>query len=192
MPEIKTVHEHIAWSYANLARAHAALTDGRIKYKQIHHIIRSKLYNGLLTGKMNITSFYEDEKLKTTALPCCSYCGSRYKLSLDHLIPRMKKGSDAPENLVLACRSCNSSKGSRDLMKWCNEKKKFPGIFLLRRYIKLIYLYCNQENLLELTLEDVRSRELPFDIFELPYEFPPLAELVLTPAARQETSSETG
>jgi hypothetical protein len=27
-PKIHTVREHVAWSYANLARAHAALDDG--------------------------------------------------------------------------------------------------------------------------------------------------------------------
>jgi hypothetical protein len=34
--------------------------------------------------------------------------------SVDHVIPRSKGGTDAPQNLVLACRSCNSSKGNRE------------------------------------------------------------------------------
>ena len=46
-PQIATVLQHIAWSYANLARAHAAIESGATSYGRIHHIIRSKLFKGL-------------------------------------------------------------------------------------------------------------------------------------------------
>lgn len=44
----------------------------------------------------------------------CHYCGSGDNLCLDHRIPHSKGGSDDPENLVAACRSCNSAKGVKD------------------------------------------------------------------------------
>jgi len=75
-------------------------------------------------------------------------------------------------------------------MRWCIEKNNFPSVFVLRRYIKLIYLHCKQENLLDLTLEEIRQVELPFDIFALPYEFPPLSELALAPAVRDTPSED--
>lgn len=34
-------------------------------------------------------------------------------LEMDHVIPESKGGSGAAENLVLACRRCNRSKGSK-------------------------------------------------------------------------------
>ncbi len=38
-------------------------------------------------------------------------------LELDHVIPECKGGSGAPDNIVLACRTCNRSKGHRDAPK---------------------------------------------------------------------------
>ena len=48
----------------------------------------------------------------------CVYCGSGEMLSLDHVIPRSKGGTDSAENLVAACQPCNSSKRDRDLTEW--------------------------------------------------------------------------
>ena len=115
-PMIETVWDHIAWSYANLARADAALIEGCLKYKRHHHIIRSKLFSGLRTGKMSMRSLYDDERLKMTLPQACCYCGSAEALSLDHLIPRFRGGEDEGDNLVWASRRCNSSKGSADLL----------------------------------------------------------------------------
>jgi len=44
----------------------------------------------------------------------CRYCG-RFDahLSIDHMMPQSRGGSHKIENLVTACRSCNSSKGAR-------------------------------------------------------------------------------
>lgn len=42
----------------------------------------------------------------------CVYCGATERLSIDHIIPVTACGSDDPENLVCACRSCNASKGN--------------------------------------------------------------------------------
>ena len=41
----------------------------------------------------------------------CAYCGNRSrKLTIDHVIPLAKRGTHTPENLVPACKSCNSRK----------------------------------------------------------------------------------
>lgn len=42
----------------------------------------------------------------------CQYCGAKSKLTIDHVIPRCKGGEDSWENLVVACSSCNTKKGS--------------------------------------------------------------------------------
>ena len=45
----------------------------------------------------------------------CRYCGCRapeVKLTVDHVLPVALGGSDEPENLVAACRDCNSGKSS--------------------------------------------------------------------------------
>lgn len=43
----------------------------------------------------------------------CRYCRSQSDLSVDHVIPRSCGGGDEIDNLVVACRSCNSKKGAR-------------------------------------------------------------------------------
>lgn len=178
-PTPKTVREQIAWSYANLARAHAALEHGVTEYQRVHHVIRNRLYHGLLSGKMAMRSLYDDERLKMTAPQACYYCGATSNLTVDHLIPRIQGGADDVDNLVWACRSCNSSKQGRDLMVWAASKGFFPSILLLRRYIKVVARYCDDNGLMNVRLNRVTELQSPFDLRLLPTEFPPLTELML-------------
>lgn len=41
----------------------------------------------------------------------CQYCGTQKDLTLDHLIPKAKGGKTSWNNLVTACKKCNSLKG---------------------------------------------------------------------------------
>ncbi len=56
----------------------------------------------------------------------CVYCGSKDNLCLDHAYPVILGGSDDFENLVCACKSCNSGKAGRTpyqaKMKFKNKK----------------------------------------------------------------------
>lgn len=42
----------------------------------------------------------------------CVTCGSGDDLTLDHVVPWSRGGSDAADNLQTMCRPCNSSKGA--------------------------------------------------------------------------------
>lgn len=42
----------------------------------------------------------------------CRNCGSRHKLSIDHIIPVSKGGQTIKENLQTLCTSCNVKKGN--------------------------------------------------------------------------------
>ena len=176
-PEIRTVKEQIAWSYANLARADAALKGGVTEYRRVHHIVRSKLYQGLISGKMSIRSLYHDERLKMTLPQACYYCGSKQNLAVDHLMPRIKDGPDEADNLIWACRRCNSSKQGRDMLAWMHSKAVSPPILLLRRYLKIVARYCEQHEYMDAELAQIADVDLPFDLFLLPGKFPPLGEL---------------
>lgn len=178
-PPIETVRQHIAWSYANLARAHAAVEAGFVSYGRLHHMIRARLFKGLTTGAMQMRTFFDDEKVKFTYPQECCYCGTTVTLSIDHLIPQIKGGADYSDSFVCACKSCNSSKGGRDLLDWCRIKGSFPSILLLRRYVKLVARYCGDHELLDAPLSDASQQSLPFNLQLLPYEFPTLNTLVL-------------
>lgn len=43
----------------------------------------------------------------------CVYCKSDENLSIDHIIPVIKGGTNDPSNLQTLCRSCNSRKGTK-------------------------------------------------------------------------------
>ena len=175
-----TIREQIACSYANLARAHSALRRGAPKYTTVDHMIRAKLQRGLIDGTMRMGSLYDDERIKMTAQQVCSYCGDTDRLCADHLIPKMRGGPDASDNLILACRRCNSSKGGRDLLEWMTAKELFPPLLLLRRYIKIVARYCEEHGRLDSALDRLDDEaSMPFDVRLLPTRFPPLHELTM-------------
>jgi 5-methylcytosine-specific restriction endonuclease McrA len=43
----------------------------------------------------------------------CVYCGDRYNLTIDHIVPTSRGGKTSFENCVTSCRECNNTKGSR-------------------------------------------------------------------------------
>lgn len=51
----------------------------------------------------------------------CAYCGLKAKLTMDHIIPLSRGGLHCLENIVPACTSCNSKKGTKSLLEWYPE-----------------------------------------------------------------------
>ena len=172
--------ELIHWSYANLAMAHHGVSHGLVKYNHLCFMIRAKLYKGLNDGTMSIRTLFDDEKVKLQTGQCCNYCGATQHLSLDHIFPQARGGSDNPENLVYACRTCNSSKGKKDLMQWMAYRNKFLSLMIIRRYLKLVYGYCQARQLLEYPVHQAENLNLPFDPALLPVKFPQPGKLVLS------------
>jgi hypothetical protein len=53
----------------------------------------------------------------------CTYCGKEnLPLQIEHLIPRVKGGSNRVSNLCLACEKCNLAKGTRSLEEFLKKK----------------------------------------------------------------------
>ena len=53
----------------------------------------------------------------------CVYClRSDVPMTLDHIVPQCRGGSNLPTNLVSACRSCNSSKNKTALADWTSPE----------------------------------------------------------------------
>lgn len=167
---IDTVGELLHWSYANLAMAHSAVTAKAEKYGRIQFMVRARLFAGLNKQTMSIGPLADDERLKMVLPQACCYCASREHLSVDHLIPTKRGGANSGDNLVWACRSCNSSKGARDALEWLAEKGQFPPLLLLRRYLKLAIEMCRERDLLNTPIAD--APELPFALAAVPKSFP--------------------
>jgi HNH endonuclease len=176
LPEIKTVKEKIAWGYANLAGFQVLLNGAK---KPAHFMVHAKLFRGLCDGAMKVTSLYSDERSKMFSDPRCAYCWTMEAKTADHLLPRIEGGSDASANLVKACRTCNSSKGKKDVFAWFREKEVFPPIDVMQRYMKLAWEHHNAEgdidkDWLNLTVQS------PFRLDLLPDSMPSFQEVSLS------------
>ena len=70
----------------------------------------------------------------------CVYCGSSHikSLTLDHVIPQSKGGKDSWDNLVTACRSCNSEKADLTLEEYGKEipEPKRPHYLMLMKQMQ--------------------------------------------------------
>ena len=53
----------------------------------------------------------------------CAYCGKKIeRATQDHVVPLSHGGEYAIHNIVPACRSCNSSKGNRNMEEWYRQQ----------------------------------------------------------------------
>ena len=189
--KIEIVRELIYYSYANLAMAHAAVDKKQEKYVMYNFMIRAKLFKGLKDGTMNMRTIFDDEKVKLQTGQICNYCGSTEKLALDHIFPQKYGGQDNAENLIFACKTCNSSKGKKDLMEWMAYRGEFLPLMIIRRYLKLTFKYCNENGLLDKKIEDLKGLELPFKIELLPTNFPKPNELKLNIETKSTDKQQT-
>lgn len=48
----------------------------------------------------------------------CAYCGSEEELTLDHITPRSKGGSEKVTNVLCACKKCNNDKAHQKWYDW--------------------------------------------------------------------------
>jgi hypothetical protein len=62
----------------------------------------------------------------------CAYCGASVedgtKLTLDHITPYVKGGSNHESNLVTCCLTCNSSRGARAMRTFAAAVAEYRGI----------------------------------------------------------------
>lgn len=56
----------------------------------------------------------------------CQYCGSTRNLTIDHIVPRCRGGTDEWTNLAIACSSCNTKKGHKPLEQTGLKLRKKP------------------------------------------------------------------
>lgn len=63
----------------------------------------------------------------------CLNCGSDVDLTVDHILPKAKGGTDDMENLQTLCLTCNSVKGCRLINRGSPIKLQFGSISLLHK-----------------------------------------------------------
>jgi 5-methylcytosine-specific restriction endonuclease McrA len=62
----------------------------------------------------------------------CAYCGASGPLQRDCILPISRGGRYTLENVVPACRGCNTSKGNAEVTTWMRRKRLDERAFLVR------------------------------------------------------------
>jgi len=129
---VKTVRDLIYWEYANLIAKGAAFEGN-------YGFIMSR-FQKLKRGEIQWSEVSREDRLMVErGKTQCVYCGSNANLSWDHLIPVSKGGPNIISNQVVACRSCNSSKGDKDIFEWyAGRHEEMPGL-VKGKYLKLVF-----------------------------------------------------
>jgi 5-methylcytosine-specific restriction endonuclease McrA len=83
---------------------------GRARYARYYHARRMAM------GGPSTLTAAEWEAIKTEQGYRCRYCDQLAPLTMDHVIPVSKGGTHTRENVVAACKPCNSRK--RDRLIW--------------------------------------------------------------------------
>ena len=168
--------EYLYWSYANLQMLHYAVNVGKTKYDRMCYMIRAKAFKAYKEGRWNIHDLLEFNVEKIRQNNYCWYCGKEMetaKLTKDHVFPRSKGGDNDMDNIIMVCKTCNSSKGDMDLFEWYAEiRKEWPPINVFVHYLKNIYLYSVESGLMDKHCEELDAMDLPFNWRYIPVDYP--------------------
>jgi len=96
----KTAADHKRWNEANPEKCAA--------HKQQR---RARLAN-VISEDFDITDLFKRDGEE------CRYCEATENLTIEHVKPISEGGPNTLDNCVVACRSCNSSKGAKLLVGW--------------------------------------------------------------------------
>ena len=175
-PSYANFGEYLYWSYANLQMLHFAVSAGKRNYDRTCYMVRSKAFKAYKEGTWNIHDLLAYNVVKIKQNDYCWYCGKKTepsKLTIDHVFPRSKGGDNDMDNIIMVCKSCNSSKGNMDLFEWYFQvRKEWPPLDVLIHYLKNIYLYSVAHELMELSLEGLEEFDLPFKWQFIPIKYP--------------------
>lgn len=156
---VKTLRDLIFWQYAKIIAGSAGMGKKRFgfvmsKFKQLQH--------GEIFWNEIREYIKEREKMDE-----CIFCGARGNLTIEHLIPRSLGGPDDEKNLIWICKRCNLKKGRNRLYEgwtkiWGLESAKYniPRI-AEGKYLKLIYEILENNNMLDLTIGEIRRDICP-------------------------------
>ena len=130
---VKTIEEEILYEYAKLISR--SVFGGQINYRFVSDRFKA-LRSGEATMSGTIREWQREQELPKE----CVFCGASDNLQVDHLIPRNRGGSDAADNIVWACNTCNASRGDQGIFQWLGLKEKDKLHRLVAgKYLKQLY-----------------------------------------------------
>lgn len=177
MKETDTIEKLIFYQYAKLiVRSAKKHNDGKKAKSSDFGLIRAK-YNELVNGKLKWSDILREDIQFAESDKMCAYCGCTVGITLDHIVPKTLAINEkcascdkiqAVHNIIYACKSCNSSKGTRGLYSFYQKihdgNNKFYDYIpplLEKKYLKTIWNCHNCNNTLQ------RQNENGFSVLDL-------------------------
>jgi hypothetical protein len=147
-PSVRTIREEILYEYAKLI--------SRSAYGSLQRGFITERFQKLRDGEIRISDTIREWEREQELPKKCVFCGSAADLSTDHLIPRNRGGDDSAENLVLSCKTCNTSRGDKGVFEWLGLKKKDNLHRLVAgKYLKQLLKVHEQAGTIHLSRSDL-------------------------------------
>lgn len=139
--------------------------------------VRAKAFKAYQEGRWQIHDLLKNNIAKIQNPNVCWYCGRNVEdpkeLTIDHIIPRSKGGTNDMDNIFMICKGCNSSKRDMDDLEWFfTKREQFPPIEVIAHYLKQINNYATSNGLMDLSQEEIHALDLPFNPDFIPIEYP--------------------
>ncbi|TAL79461.1 MAG: HNH endonuclease [Bacteroidetes bacterium] len=143
-PYIKTIHDEILYEYAKLI--------SRSSLGEINYGFVISRFKKLKSGEIHISDTIREWEREQQLPRECVFCRSSTNLTTDHLVPQNRGGDDSADNLVMACSSCNSSRGDKGIFEWLGlEKKDDLHRLVAGKYLKELLRIHKEEGTLDIS-----------------------------------------
>jgi hypothetical protein len=147
-PYVKTIREEILYEYAKLI--------SRSAYGTLERAFITDRFMKLRDGEINISDTIREWEREQELPKECVFCGAKEDLSTDHLIPKNRGWDDSADNLVNACKSCNSSRGDKGIFEWLGlEKKDNLHRLVAGKYLKELLRVHEERGTLDVSKKDI-------------------------------------
>lgn len=148
---VKTIQDLIYWQYGKIISESAGA--GKKKYAFVMDRFK-KLQSGEIEWSGAIREYIHERESAAQ----CIYCNAAEGLSLDHLIPRSRGGPDIADNAVMACRSCNSSKGNKGVYEWFKLDRRYEVPRIAEgKYLKLLHMIHDEKGTLGIDRDGLKQ-----------------------------------
>jgi hypothetical protein len=153
--DVRTIRDLLFYQYAKLvARSAFKLPDG-VAVKRDHYGFIKNLFRDLRDGRKEWSDILREDWQLAEAGMACQYCGSTSQLAHEHIVPSSLRINDrcatcdtiqGIHNQAWACRTCNSSKGTKGLYtfyrdRFLDDRKFYDRIpqLLEKKYLKTVH-----------------------------------------------------
>jgi len=101
-------------------KQNAELVKGYLKKYRIQHLpkMAEKAHKRRVRVRGNGVYFVTEKELNRLYKSPCVNCGTKERITADHIIPVIRGGKHSIGNLQPLCLSCNASKNSKTMVEW--------------------------------------------------------------------------